>query len=283
MKLVAIIIAALVIVASQSLYVLNEKEIAIKLRLGEVVAVEKAPGLKFKMPFVNNIVFFDKRIQTLDEAPDRFLTGEKKNLNVDSYIKWRITDPVEFYKSTGGDILRANNRLSQISTSELKDQFAKRTIAEVVSGERNEIMQAIKDLVQKSANDFGIEIVDVRIKRVDFPQDISNSVFNRMRSEREREAKEHRSQGREEAEKIRADADKQRTIIVSDAYRDSEKIRGEGDAVSANNYATAYSQNAEFYQFYRSLESYRKSFTNKDDILVLDPSTKFFNTFNPQN
>ena len=281
-KIIVIIVAVLIIVASQSLYILNEKELAIKLRLGEVVAVEKEPGLKFKLPFVNNIITFDKRIQNLDEDPDRFLTGDKENLNVDSYIKWRIQDPVQFYKSTAGDIFRANSRLSQITNAGLKNQFSRRTIPEVVSGERNEIMQTIADSLQLEAKDFGIEIVDVRIKRVDFPQEISNSVYERMRSERERIAKEYRSQGREAGEKIRADADKQRTIIVSNAYRDSEKIRGEGDAISANNYASAYSQDAKFYNFYRSLESYRKSFTNKDDILVLDPNTTFFKAFNPQ-
>lgn len=280
-KLIIIVVAIIILILSSSLYTLNEKQIAIKLRLGEVVSVETDSGLKFKMPFVNNIVYFDKRIQTLDEAPDLFLTGEKKNLNVDSYIKWKIEDAEQFYKSTGGDTLRANSRLSQITTTGLKDQFSQRTIAEVVSGERNEIMQKITDMVQEGAKEFGIKIIDVRIKRIDFPQDISNSVYARMSSEREQEAKQHRSQGREEAEKIQADADKQRTIILANAYRDSEKIRGDGDAIAAGNYASAYNKNAEFYGFYRSLESYKKSFSTKDDILVLDPNSKFFDSFNP--
>jgi membrane protease subunit HflC len=281
-KILLIIIAIVVLVLSSALYTLDEKQIAIKLRLGEVVSVETNAGLKFKTPFVNNIVYLDKRIQTLDEAPDLFLTGEKKNLLVDSYIKWKINNAEEFYKSTGGDVFRANNRLSQITTTGLKDQFSQRTIAEVVSGERNEIMQKITDMVQKGAKEFGIQIIDVRIKRIDFPQDISKSVYDRMSSEREREAKEHRSQGQEEAEKIRAEADKKRTIILADAYRDSEKIRGDGDAISASNYATAYNKNADFYGFYRSLESYKKSFNSKNDILVLDPNTEFFQSFSPE-
>lgn len=281
-KFIIAIVVILVLVLTSALYTVDEREIAIKLRLGEIVSIETTPGLKFKTPFVNNIVSFDKRIQTLDEKPDLFLTGEKKNLLVDSYIKWRIKDAEEFYKSTGGNVARANNRLSQIVNTGLKDQFSKLTIAEVVSGKRNEIMLEITSLAQKGAEKFGIEIVDVRIKRIDLPQDISNSVFDRMRSERDREAKEHRSKGREEAEKIKAAADRKRTIILANAYRDSQKIRGEGDAVSANNYAKAYNKNAGFYDFYRSLQAYRKSFSNDSNVLVLSPDSDFFRYFNPQ-
>ncbi len=277
---VAIII--IFIILTSALYVVDEREIAIKLRLGKIVAIETTPGLKFKTPFVNNVVRFDKRIQTLDEAPDLFLTGEKKNLIVDSYIKWRISDVEKFYKSTGGSIIRANNRLSQIVATGLKGQFSKRTIAEVVSGERNTIMSKITQLTQNGSKDFGIEIIDVRIKRIDLPQDISRSVFDRMSSEREREAKEHRSKGREESERIRASADKEKTIIIANAYRDSEKIRGEGDAKATNNYAKAYNKNYNFYKFYRSLESYKKSFNSKSDILLLNSDNKFFNNFNPK-
>ncbi|SFV86700.1 HflC protein [hydrothermal vent metagenome] len=280
-KFILIILAVLFFVGGSALYTVNETEVVIKLRLGEIIAIEKTPGLKFKTPFVNNVVKFDNRIQTLDAPAERFLTGEKKNLDVDSYIKWRIVDAKKFYESTGGNIERANNRLAQITATGLKDEFSKRTITEVVSGERNQIMDEITKLSQKGALEFGIEIVDVRIKRIDFPKDISNSVFNRMISEREREAKEHRSKGQEEAEIIRAAADKKRTIILANAYRDSEIIRGEGDAVSAANYAAAYKEDSKFYSFHRSLESYKKSFSGQNDIMVLNPNTEFFKHFNP--
>lgn len=282
-KILIIISILTAIILKSALYIVDEREIALKLQLGQIVSVEDTPGLKFKTPFVNNIVVFDKMVQTLDGAPDLFLTGEKKNVIVDSYIKWKIADVKRFYKSTGGTVARANTRLSQIVNTGLKDQFSKRTINEVVSGERNEIMKKITELVQNGAKEFGIDIVDVRIKRIDFPQDISNTVFAKMSSEREREAKEHRSQGREQAEKISASADRQRTIIIADAYRDSEKIRGEGDAISARNYAEAYSQDIEFYKFHRSLESYKKSFNGNNNILILDPNSEFFNNFNSQN
>jgi membrane protease subunit HflC len=280
-KIIVIIVILTAVVLKSALYIVDEREIAIKLQLGEIVSIETSPGLKIKTPFVNNVVFFDKRVQTLDGAPDLFLTGEKKNVIVDSYIKWKIKDVKQFYTSTGGTVERANTRLNQIVTTGLKDQFSQRTINEVVSGERNEIMRKITDLLQVGAQEFGIDIVDVRIKRIDFPQDISDTVFAKMRSEREREAKEHRSQGRENAEKIKASADRERTIILANAYRDSEKIRGEGDAISARNYANAYNQDVEFYKFYRSLESYKKSFTGQNNMLVLDPESEFFKNFNP--
>ncbi|MDC9714206.1 MAG: protease modulator HflC [Gammaproteobacteria bacterium] len=280
-KLVLIIVALLFFVGGSALYTVNETQSAIKLRLGEVVSVERDPGLKFKMPFVNNVVKFDNRIQTLDTPAERFLTGEKKNVIVDSYVKWHITDAEQFYKSTGGNMERTSNRLAQIIKTGLKSEFSKRTIADVVSGERSEIMQNIVQLAKKDISEFGIEIIDVRIKRIDLSQEVSNSVYRRMQAERQRVAKEFRSKGAEEAEIIRAAADKQRTIILANAYRDSEKIRGEGDAVSANNYAQAYNKNADFYSFYRSLESYNKSFSSQSDIMVLNPNTEFFRHFNP--
>lgn len=276
------IIAVLFLVLSSALYTVNETQTVIKLRLGEIVSVEESPGLKFKMPFVNNIVKFDNRIQTLDAPAERFLTGEKKNVIVDSYVKWRIIDAEQFYKSTGGNITRTNNRLTQIIKTGLKSEFSKRTIVDVVSGERSEIMSNIVRLAKKDITRFGIEIIDVRIKRIDLSQEVSNSVYRRMQAERQRVAKEFRSKGAEEAEIIRAAADKERTIILANAYRDSEKIRGEGDAVSANNYAQAYNENTGFYVFYRALESYKKSFSNQNDILVLNPNTEFFRHFNPQ-
>ena len=281
-KIILILGALIAFVLGSSLYTVDETQTAIKLRLGEIVKVETTPGLKFKMPFVNNVVKFDNRIQTLDAPAERFLTGEKKNVIVDSYVKWRITNAEQFYKSTGGNITRTNNRLAQIIKTGLKSEFSKRTIAEVVSGERSEIMNSITKLAKKDVSEFGIEVVDVRIKRIDLSQEVSNSVYRRMQAERERVAKDFRSKGAEEAEKIKANADRERTIIVADAYSNSEKIRGEGDAISAGNYAKAYSQNAEFYSFYRSLESYKKSFDKANDILVQNPNTEFFRHFNPE-
>ena len=281
-KIFPIIGAVLFLVLSSALYTVNETQTAIKLRLGEIVTIENTPGLKFKMPFVNNVVKFDNRIQTLDAPAERFLTGEKKNVIVDSYVKWRIVDAEQFYKSTGGNIARTNNRLAQIIKTGLKSEFSKRTIADVVSGERSEIMSNILKLANKDIGEFGIKIIDVRIKRIDLSQEVSNSVYRRMQAERQRVAKDFRSKGAEEAEIIRAAADKERTIILANAYRDSEKIRGEGDAVSASNYAQAYNQNADFYSFYRSLESYKKSFNENNDIMVLNPNTEFFRHFNPE-
>lgn len=281
-KIFIVITAALFLVLSSALYTVNETQTAIKLRLGEIVTVEDTPGLKFKMPFVNNVVKFDNRIQTLDAPAERFLTGEKKNVIVDSYVKWRIVDAKQFYISTGGNIARTNNRLAQIIKTGLKSEFSKRTIADVVSGERSEIMSNILQLANKDIGEFGIKIIDVRIKRIDLSQEVSNSVYRRMQAERQRVAKDFRSKGAEEAEIIRAAADKERTIILANAYRDSEIIRGEGDAVSANNYAQAYNQNTDFYSFYRSLESYKKSFNQQNDIMVLNPNTEFFRHFNPE-
>jgi membrane protease subunit HflC len=281
-KLGLIIIAAVFFILSSALYTVSETETAIKLRLGEIVSVEKEPGLKFKTPFVNNVVKFDDRVQTLDAPSERFLTGEKKNVIVDSYVKWRIIDAEKFYKSTGGNLARTSNRLAQIIKTGLKSEFSKRTIADVVSGERSEIMTSIAKLAKKDIGAFGIEIIDVRIKRIDLSQEVSNSVYRRMQAERNRVAKEFRSKGAEEAEIIQAAADKKRTIILANAYRDSEIIRGEGDAISAGNYAQAYNQNADFYSFYRSLESYKKSFSGQNDIMVLNPNTEFFRHFNPE-
>jgi membrane protease subunit HflC len=281
-KLYIVIGAIVLLVVSSSLYTVNETQVALKLRLGEIVAVEDAPGLKFKMPFVNNVMKFDNRIQTLDTPPERFLTGEKKNVIVDSFVKWRIKDAEQFYKATGGNITRTNNRLAQIIKNGLKSEFSKRTISDVVSGERAEIMSNIVEMARADFSEFGIDIIDVRIKRIDLSQEVSNSVYRRMRAERQRVAKEFRSKGAQEAEIIRAAADRERTVILANAYRDSEMIRGEGDATSANNYAQAYGQNPEFYSFYRSLESYQKSFSNQSDIMVLNPNTEFFRHFNPE-
>jgi len=281
-RLIIVAVALLAILLSSSLYTVNETQVAIKLRLGEIVSVENEPGLKFKTPFVNNVVSFDKRIQTLDSAAESFLTVEKKNVVVDSYVKWRIVDTEKFYISTGGAMASANLRLAQNNQDALRSEFSKRTIIEVVSDEREAIMASVKTKLKAIAEDeYGIEVIDVRIKRIELSQEVRNSVYSRMETERKGLANKYRSEGAEEAEKIQAFADKERTIILANAYRDSEKIRGEGDAISASNYAEAYSQDVDFYSFYRSLESYKKSFSDQGDILVLNPESEFFRYFNP--
>ena len=285
MKRIIIVLVVLgAILLSSSLYTVNETQVAIKLRLGEIVSVENKPGLKFKTPFVNNVVSFDKRIQTLDSAAESFLTVEKKNVVVDSFVKWRIVDTEKFFISTGGAMASANLRLAQNNQDALRTEFSKRTIIEVVSDEREAIMESVKAKLKTIAEDeFGIEVIDVRIKRIELAQEVRNSVYSRMETERKSIANKFRSEGAEEAEKIQAFADKERTIILANAYRDSEKIRGEGDAISASNYAEAYNQDSDFYSFYRSLESYKKSFSEQGDILVLNPESEFFRYFNPAN
>ena len=283
MNKIIIILAVLVaILLSSSLYTVNETQVAIKLRLGEIVAIENEPGLKFKTPFVNNVVTFDKRIQTLDAPAESFLTVEKKNVVVDSYVKWRIVDTQKFYISTGGAMSSANLRLAQNTQDALRSEFSKRTIIEVVSDEREAIMAAVKGKLKAIAEDeYGIEVIDVRIKRIELSQEVRNSVYSRMETERKGLANKYRSEGAEEAEKIQAFADKERTIILANAYRDSEKVRGNGDAISASNYAAAYNQDVDFYSFYRSLESYKKAFNQQGDVLILNPDSEFFRHFNP--
>jgi membrane protease subunit HflC len=283
-KIIIILVPLIAILLSSSLYTVNETQVAIKLRLGEIVSIEESPGLKFKTPFVNNVVFFDNRIQTLDSAAESFLTIEKKNVTVDSYVKWRIVDTEKFYISTGGTMASANIRLAQNNQDALRSEFSKRTIKEVVSDQREAIMASVKSKLKSIAEDeYGIEVIDVRIKRIELSQEVRNSVYRRMETERKGLANKYRSEGAEEAERIQALADKERTIILANAYRDSEKIRGEGDAISASNYAKAYSQDAEFYSFYRALESYKKSFSDQGDVLVLNPDTEFFRHFNPSD
>ena len=281
-KIIIILAVLVVILLSSSLYTVNETQVAIKLRLGEIVAVENQPGLKFKTPFVNNVVTFDKRIQTLDSAAESFLTVEKKNVVVDSYVKWRIVDTQKFYISTGGAMSSANLRLAQNNQDALRSEFSKRTIIEVVSDEREAIMASVKSKLKAIAEDeYGIEVIDVRIKRIELSQEVRNSVYSRMETERKGLANKYRSEGAEEAEKIQAFADKERTIILANAYRDSEKVRGNGDAISASNYAEAYNQDVDFYSFYRSLESYKKAFNQQGDVLILNPDSEFFRYFNP--
>ena len=283
MNRIILVIAVLVaILLSSSLYTVKETQVALKLRLGEIVSIKSEPGLKFKTPFVNNVVWFDKRIQTLDSAAESFLTVEKKNVVVDSFVKWRIVDTQKFYISTGGVMAQANFILAQNNQDALRSEFSKRTILEVISDQREAIMASVKGKLKSIAEDkYGIEVVDVRIKRIELSQEVRNSVYSRMETERKGLANKYRANGAEEAEKLQAFADKERTIILANAYRDSEKIRGEGDAISASNYAEAYSQDVDFYSFYRSLESYKKSFNEQGDILVLNPDSEFFRHFNP--
>lgn len=281
-KIILVIAVLVAILLSSSLYTVKETQVALKLRLGEIVSIESEPGLKFKTPFVNNVVWFDKRIQTLDSAAESFLTVQKKNVVVDSYVKWRIVDTQKFYISTGGVMAQANFILAQNNQDALRSEFSKRTILEVISDQREAIMASVKGKLKAIAEDkYGIEVVDVRIKRIELSQEVRNSVYSRMETERKGLANKYRSEGAEEAEKLQAFADKERTIILANAYRDSEKIRGEGDAISASNYAEAYSQDVDFYSFYRSLESYKKSFNEQGDILVLNPDSEFFRHFNP--
>ncbi|MDP7553931.1 MAG: protease modulator HflC [Candidatus Thioglobus sp.] len=283
-KIITVLAILIAILLSSSLYTVNETQVAIKLRLGEIVSIEEDSGLKFKTPFVNNVVFFDSRIQTLDSASESFLTIEKKNVMVDSYVKWRIVNTEKFYISTGGTMASANIRLAQNNQDALRSEFSKRTIKEVVSDQREAIMASVKSKLKAIAEEeYGIKVIDVRIKRIELSQEVRNSVYRRMEAERKALANKYRSEGAEEAEKIQAFADKERTIILANAYRDSEKIRGEGDAISASNYAKAYSQDAEFYSFYRALESYKKSFNDQGDVLVLNPDTEFFRHFNPSD
>jgi len=281
-RIILVLAVLIAILLSSSLYTVKETQVALKLRLGEIVSIENEPGLKFKTPFVNNVVRFDKRIQTLDSAAESFLTVEKKNVVVDSFVKWRIVDTQKFYISTGGVMAQANFILAQNNQDALRSEFSKRTILEVISDQREAIMASVKAKLKTIAEDkYGIEVVDVRIKRIELSQEVRNSVYSRMETERKGLANKYRANGAEEAEKLQAFADKERTIILANAYRDSEKIRGEGDAISASNYAEAYSQDVDFYSFYRSLESYKKSFNEQGDILVLNPDSEFFRHFNP--
>jgi membrane protease subunit HflC len=271
------LVAAVLVALAMSLFTVDQRQYALVFQLGEVRQVINEPGLNFKLPLVQNVRYFEKRILTLDNAePERFITSEKKNVLVDSYIKWRIIDPKLYYISVGGDEARARTRLNQTVNAGLREEFGRRTVHDVVSGARDQIMESMRIKADQDARKIGVQIIDVRLKRVELPSEVSEAVYRRMEAERKRVANELRSLGAAEAEKIRADADRQREIIVAEAYRDAQKIKGEGDAKAANTYAQAFSQNPEFFAFYRSLEAYRQSFKNKTDVLVMDPSSDFF-------
>jgi membrane protease subunit HflC len=268
---------ALLLVLGMSMFVVDQRQNAIVFRLGEVVSIKKDPGLYFKVPLLDNVRFFDVRILTIDTAePERFLTSEKKNVLVDLFVKWRITDVRSYYTSVAGDEMRAQTRLLQTINDGLRAEFGNRTVHDVVSGERDKIMELMRNKANEDASKIGVEVLDVRLKRVDLPQEVSESVYRRMEAERKRVANELRSTGSAESEKIRADADKQKEVILAEAYRDAQRIKGEGDAKASAIYAKAYEINPEFYAFYRSLEAYRASFRNKSDVLVLEPNSDFF-------
>lgn len=271
------VFATVLAILAMSIFTVDQRQFALVFQLGEVKQVISEPGLNFKIPMIQNVRYFEKRIITLDNSdPERFITSEKKNVLVDSYIKWRIVDPSLYYISVSGDETRARTRLNQTVNAGLREEFGKRTVHDVVSGERDQIMEQMREKADVDARKIGVQIVDVRLKRVELPTEVSDAVYRRMEAERKRVANELRSEGSAEAEKIRADADRQREVIIADAYRDAQKIKGEGDAKAASVYAQAFTQNPEFYAFYRSLEAYRGSFKNKNDILVVEPSSDFF-------
>ena len=281
MKKSSIFISALsliaVIIISQSIFVVSEIERAVKLRFGEIVQFDLEPGLHFKWPIVNSVRYFDSRILTLDAQPQRYLTSEKKALMVDSFIKWRIKDVAKYFTTTGGDEERAKRLLSQRVDTGLRNELGTRTVKEVVSGERDQLMNSLTSMLDGIAQqELGVEVIDLRVKRIDLPLEVSESVYNRMRTERERLARELRAQGNEVAEKIRATADKDKTIILADAYREAEETRGNGDAKATATYAEAYSKDPEFYDFTRSLKAYQATFQSKGDILLIDPDSDFF-------
>ena len=273
---IASILVVVLVVAASMIFTVDQRQYAIVFQLGEVKKVIADPGLYFKWPLIQNVRFFDKRILTFDSPePERFITSEKKNVLVDSFVKWKIVDPKLYYVSVG-DEAGARTRLSQTVNASLREKFGKRTVHEIVSGERDKIMEEMRDKADLDARKIGVQIIDVRLKRVDLPTEVSESVYRRMEAERKRVANELRSEGAAEAEKIRADADRQREVIVAEAYRDAQKVKGEGDAKAAAIYAQAFSQSPEFYAFYRSMEAYRGSFGNKSDVIVVEPNSEFF-------
>ena len=271
-----VILGLAIIIGSQSLYIVKETETALTLQFGQIVKSDIPAGLHFKTPFLQNVKKFDARILTLDAQPSRFLTEGKKYVIVDAFVKWRIKDVLKYYKATSGDRFEASNRLADLANKGLRNEFGVRSLHEVVSGERDQLMvQLTANLNRETLDNFGIEVLDVRVKAIDLPEELSNDVYRRMRAEREREAKEIRSEGNELAEGIRAEADRDKTVALANAYRESEQIKGEGDATASNIYAKAYSKDSEFYSFTRSLKAYTETFRSQD-VLLLKPDSDFF-------
>ncbi|HZM33722.1 MAG TPA: protease modulator HflC [Burkholderiales bacterium] len=283
MRALGPVIAVLVVVlllVSGTLFTVDQRQNAIVFQLGEIREVVTEPGLKLKIPLVQNVRHFDMRILTYDDAePLRFLTQGNRPVLVDSFVKWRIADVRQYYVSVQGEELRAATRIRQTVSGTLRDEFGVRTLHDVVSGERDKLMQEVRNKVDQDLKRIGVQIIDVRLKRVDLPQDVSESVYRRMEAERKRIANELRATGAAEAEKVRADADRQREIILAEAYRDAQRIRGEGDARAANIYAAAFSQNPEFFSFYRSMEAYRSTFRGRNDLMLLESNSDFLRYF----
>lgn len=281
--LLLIILGAGAVVAASSLYTVNEWETAIKLRFGKIEQSDIKPGLHWRFPAIEQVQVFDKRIQTMDANPESYLTIEKKNLAVDSFVKWRIGDGVEnvnkFFVTVRGEIREAERRLAQRVNDSLREEVGRRTVQDVISGDRAKIMNVVREKINEQAKGIGVDVVDVRLKRVDWDPEISERVYKRMESERERIAKELRAKGSEEAEKIRADAERQRQIVLAEAYRDSERLRGEGDATATKIYAQAFGADPEFYALYRSLSAYKNTFNSENDLLVVEPDSEFFRYF----
>lgn len=279
-RLPLILVALVLFVGSAALFTVDEREHALKLRFGEIVNADIPPGLHFKLPVVNTVSFYPRRILTITNPQEEFLTFEKKNLVVDFFVKWKIVDVSAYYRATGGEEIIAAQRILEIVKDGIRGEFAKRTVPEVVSADRRSLMDNMLNNAKSEAERFGIDVVDVRVKRIEFPEEVSDSVFNRMRQERKRFASKLRAEGVETAEEIRADADRQATVILAEAYRDAEKIRGEGDALAANIYANAFEKDPEFFSFYRSIEAYKNSVGNNNDMLVLDGNSDFLRYLN---
>lgn len=285
-RIIPVLVAAglAIAIAGLSLFTVDQRQYALVFQFGEVVRVLKEPGIQFKMPLLQNVRYFDKRIQTIDpEAPELFNTREKKNVLVDSYVKWRVVDVEQFYKSVGGNETAAVARLRQTINDGLRAEFGQKTVTDVIAGQRDQVMEVVRRRADADARKIGVEILDVRLKRVDFPDKISDSVYDRMQSERRTVANQLRSEGAAEAERIRAEADRERDVLLAEAYRKAQEMKGEGDAQAAAIYGAAYGKNPEFYAFWRSMDAYKESFKSKSDVLVLEPSNEFFRYFrNPQ-
>lgn len=276
---IIVLVAAAAIVAS-AIYTVDEREKALVFKFGEIIESNDQPGLHFKTPFINSVKKFDARIQTMDAAPERYLTVEKKNLVVDSFVKWRIRDVAKYYVTVSGLVSSAQARLAQRVNDALREEFGKRNVQEVISGDRAQIMDVVQKKTNEQAQEIGVEVVDVRLKRVDLDPEVSETVYQRMVAERSRVAKELRAKGAEQAEILRANAERRREIMVAEAFRDSEFLRGDGDATATKIYADSFGADQEFYGLYRSLNAYKKTFNNESDLIVLEPSSEFFKYFN---
>jgi modulator of FtsH protease HflC len=275
-NLLLIAAVIVIIVARMSVFTVDQRDYALKFQFGEIVKADYKPGLHFKVPFVQNVTRYPNRIMNFEHQEEKFLTGEKKNLIVDYFVTWRVVEPAQYYRSVRGDKNLAEDRLSAIVKEGIKAAISQRTVQEVVSAERAELMEEMLKVAKERTPELGIQVVDVRVKRIDLSEEVSESVYNRMRQERQRVASQLRAEGDEEYERIRADADRQRTVILSEAYRDAERIRGAGDARAAEIYAGAYAKDRDFYAFYRSMQAYRQSIGRDHDVLVLQPDSDFF-------